>query len=146
MSGTFAHRLQVRRREEDYVTGMKNSIHTDFVMKANADWENKQHAALDSKRIQKKMSGMKAQEEMTLQDRRQALSDLLNGEHEDYMAAIDGLKETPEQRLSKMETRARSLRENTEIERKQFVEEAMYKRWRSVFQSPAAATPGPAAV
>ena len=76
------------------------------------------------------MSALQARETAALEERRQRLSDLLNAESEANLAALEGMKETPEQRLQKMESRARALRENAEIERKQFVEESLYKRWR----------------
>lgn len=131
MAGRNAeHRLNVRRAQEDYIESMQKTIHSDFVLKANATWENKQHDGIEKRRVEQRMSALEARETAALEGRRQRLSDLLNAESQANLAALEGMKETPEQRLQKMESRARALRENAEIERKQFVEESLYKRWR----------------
>eukprot|EP01012_Entosiphon_sulcatum_P035438 TRINITY_DN4497_c0_g1_i1.p1 TRINITY_DN4497_c0_g1~~TRINITY_DN4497_c0_g1_i1.p1 ORF type:complete len:490 (+),score=166.96 TRINITY_DN4497_c0_g1_i1:91-1560(+) len=119
------HMIAQRRRDEDLRAGYQQKVQRERGEKLFADWENTTHARIEASQKLLEMDQMQARRHQDLEDRRERLAALLAAEQEEYEAALEGLRETQDQRRDRMAAKALQLREQREQQRREVAEQKM---------------------
>lgn len=126
-----ADRAIIKRQQEElkYEAVVASGVDT-FKVNCKAFWENRTEDVIRDNRLKTKAGIIKANQQASLQERRQRLAAMLSAEQKAYEQELVENEETPAQRMDKMAVRAYELKKRREDERQAFVKEKLYQQWR----------------
>lgn len=93
-------------------------------------WERETDKKIQKNTVKRRMDELLKQEQLSLEERRDRLCEMLREEEKQYIQEIARQIESPLERQAKMRERAKQLREKRESERLEFVQEKLDQRWR----------------
>ena len=123
--------MLTRQIAEDRRLGYEKVVQGDKRTMAGAIWENKTNARVQEQQIIRRFNQLRLQQQERLESRKGALAGMLAEENAQFVHEIANMGETPELRKSRMESRAKQLKDKRETERVKFVEDMNYRRWRA---------------
>jgi hypothetical protein len=126
-----ADRAILKRQVEEikYESVIASGVDT-FKVHCKALWENRMDDVIRDNRLKTKAGVINANQQASLQERRQRLATMLSAEQKAYEQELVDIEESPAQRMDKMAVRAYELKKRREDERKAFVQEKLYQQWR----------------
>eukprot|EP00818_Percolomonas_sp_WS_P002080 CAMPEP_0117451162 /NCGR_PEP_ID=MMETSP0759-20121206/8861_1 /TAXON_ID=63605 /ORGANISM="Percolomonas cosmopolitus, Strain WS" /LENGTH=485 /DNA_ID=CAMNT_0005243745 /DNA_START=145 /DNA_END=1602 /DNA_ORIENTATION=- len=121
--------IQQRRKLEDTRQFYNHITQEDQKQRFLADWERNTDSKIQSRQIQERYKELRQKAKLELEQRRDRLAEKLAFEDEMYKEELDNRQETTEQRRSRLEARARQLKEARENRNKEFAQEQLYRKF-----------------
>lgn len=119
-----------RRAEEEERMKFEGICKTQQKLGATASWEINTSNVIEKNRTMQRFNTIRAQDETSLDARRQRLAHILAVEQQQFEAELEALQETPTERNQRMSQRATELRNKREGERMDYVQQQYERQWR----------------
>lgn len=119
-----------RRAQQEKLATLQTKLRQEFHEKEFARWENKGSDVQKANELRQRLKQLRDQSQRNLNMRRQQLAILLESEQAKYQQEIVGSQETPEQVRARMAQRVRQLKDERESQRKEYVNEQLYRRFQ----------------
>ena len=127
-----ADRIILRRRaEENKLAALQTAVQNNCHLGLTAKWEESSAKLMQTKQDEREEAAKSKIKELNLKIRKEKLKKLLAFDEIEYKKAIDDKLETPQQRRSRLEERAKQLRAKRIARRNEFVAKQKLKQFRN---------------
>eukprot|EP00731_Ephydatia_muelleri_P034004 Em0044g24a len=118
-----------RRKKEELRDAADTIVHYNKHFDLRTKWEQSTDKKIETGTIKRRVESLLKQQQLSVEERRDKLSELLKAEEEMYTGELSNMKETPLERQARMRERAKVLKEAREKERLALVEEKLEQKW-----------------
>lgn len=130
MSRTVVRAIEQRRKADNAYRNMDQAIQAEKRYNHIANFEINTTKKIEQRMKQERYNKIRAEQELSLLERRRALADLYNDEMEGWTNEVMSNVETIEDQKKRIMERAYALRDARERERQLLVQEKLDKQWR----------------
>lgn len=125
-----SYAITKRREVDNHYSRYDNIKFEDNRLAHRANWEKNTSKMIEKNAIANIARGIEAQGKASLKERQQRLAGLMQADEEKYRKELMGLRETSQQKATRMVSHARKLKADREAKRKAFAQEMYNRQWR----------------